>query len=250
MTLQERLLELYMLDKQVRGMRGRLDTATARVDTQQSRLDQFKQQQQELQSQHLHGQAKAKSLESQADEIEQRIAHLRDQMQNVKSNKEYSAVLLEVNTHKLEKGKVEDEAIGQLGQVEQLAQELEAINGQVTDQEKLVAAAQDEVSRCRDEVGHELEELEAKRSEAEKTVPDDVCTLFNRMAEMHDGQAMAGVAEASRRHREYTCEGCYLIIPIERVNALMTLPDQVVCCPSCNRILYIEQELKTSIGAK
>lgn len=250
MTLQEQLLELFMLDKQVRGMRGRLDTAAARAKAKQSRLDQLNQQQQELHSQHLHAQAKAKALENQSNEVEQRIVHLRDQMQNVKSNKEYSAVLLEVNTLKLEKSKVEDEAIGQLGNVEQLAEELETIRGQVADQEKLLAAAQDEVTQCRDEVGQELDDLQAKRDEAEKVIPSDVSTLFNRMAEMHEGESMASVSEVSRRHREYTCNGCYLNVPVEHVNSLMTLPNQATCCPSCSRILYIDHELKTSIGAK
>ncbi len=250
MTLQENLRKLYLLDQQVRGIRTRLDHANDRLHAQKVKLTQFNQQQAEMGDQLKHTQAKASALENQSEGIEQRIAHLRQQMQIVKSNKEYSAILIEVNTLKLDKGKLEDEALEQLNQAERLSGELQDIQSRVAEQEKLVEAAASDVQTCKADIGQQLDDLTSRRAEAEQDIPESIRSVFNRMADMHEGEAMATVTEESRRHMEYACGGCYMSIPVERVNALMTQQDQLVLCPSCNRILYLDQDLKASISCK
>lgn len=250
MSLQDQIRQLYTLEQQIRGMQRRLDVATRRLEVQQSKLDQFNQQRDELHSQVMQTQAKASALENQSNDVETRIGHLRQQMQTVKSNKEYSAVLIEVNTLKIEKSKLEDEALEQIDHVERLKEDLQQIETSAAEQKILVAGAHAEVDACRGEVGQELSQLRQRRAEAEQGVPEEVRTIFNRMAQMHDGEALAAVTEENRRAMEYSCGGCYMSIPVERVNTLMTRQDRVVLCPSCSRILYLDQELKASIGAK
>jgi len=250
MSLHENLRKLFVLDQQVRGMRKRLDSATGRLNALQAALEQYNQQCDELREQFKHSQAKASTLENQSNDIEQRIEHLREQMQSVKNNKEYSAVLLEVNTLKIDKGKIEDEALEQLSNVDRLKEEVQEIETRVTNQKKLVDGAQSEIEICRSEIGQELDELTAKRATAEQQIPEAVRAQFNRMAHIYEGEAMAEVIEESRRNKEYTCGGCYLSLPVERVNAVMIPDEQVVFCPSCGRILYIDQQLKASISSK
>ena len=250
MSLQDKLRQLFLLDKQVRGLRTRLNSATSRLTVQQSKLSQLTQQQEELKVQLKQTQAKASDLEGQVKESEQRIDHLRDQMQSVKSNKEYSAVLLEVNTLKDEKSKIEDEAIEQLGQIDRLKQDLDENLQRLATQQKLVDGAQADVDKSRAEIGHRLEELMVERDQAASEIPDDARTAFDRIADQHEGETMASVSEENRRHREYSCGGCYMSIPIERFNALMIQSDQIVCCPSCGRILFVDQELKASYTCK
>jgi uncharacterized protein len=250
MSLQAKLRELFLLDQQVRGMSARRDAALTRQKALQGKLDRLQQQRRELAEQHKLGQAKAAGLEHQARDVETRIARLREQMNNVKNNKEYSALLVEVNTIKLEKGKLEDQALEQMGKVETLGQELKGFDDKVAEQEKLTALAKAEVAAAEAEVGGQLVELKQKRDLAEQEVPEEARAQFNRVATAHDGETMAPVIEESRRHLEYSCGGCYMSIPVERVNALTRGGDQVVICPSCGRILYLDSELKASMGLK
>ncbi len=55
--------------------------------------------------------------------------------------------------------------------------------------------------------------------------------------------------EEDRRRLEYTCEGCYIQLPVEAVNKLLTRPNELVICPSCGRILYINDALRDSVGS-
>jgi predicted nucleic acid-binding Zn-ribbon protein len=247
MSLQEKLYQLFLLDQQVRGLRSRLDQATRRQNFQQTRHDRLAQQRRELEDQLKHAQATAANLESEAQGVEDRVAKLRDKMNNATSNKEYQALLIEVNTFKNDKGKLEEEALEYLAKVEQLSGERDELATRMTDQEKMVAGAAREVEACRAEIGERLAELTAERDEAARQVPADSLAIFEKAANVYDGEALAKIVEQSRRHMEYTCGGCFLQIPVERVSALMGNADEVVECPGCNRILYMESELKESL---
>jgi len=248
-SLQEKLYDLFMLDQQVRGLRTRLDAATRRLTLQDKKLDQLRQQQAELTDQSKHAQAEVSTLEHQASDAEERVAKLREQMNSVRNNKEYSAMLVEVNTLKDEKGKVEDQALGKMASVDDLKQRLTDVETQVESQTKLVEAAKTEVQSAKDEVGVQLEDATAKRDAAAAVIPPDVLTTFERLADHYDGETMGQIEEQDRRRREYTCGGCYMELPIERVNAVMVKPDELVTCSSCNRFLFIKQELKEELGA-
>ncbi len=249
-TLQDKLYALFLLDKQVRGMRTRLDAAEHRRTALQGKLEQYNQQRHELSDQVKHAQAHASTLEHQSDDMENRITDLRDKMTKVTSNKEYSALLLEVNTLKVDKGKIEEQALELLTQVDDLKERLDAMSQQITEQQRLVNGAAGEVKQHESEVGDKLSEVTAERDEAAQQVPLDVRTAFTRLAENYEGEAMAVVIEENRRKLEYNCGGCFMSIPVERVNLLFSRPDEATICPNCGRLMYLDQELKAGLGIK
>lgn len=249
MTLHDQLRNLFLLDQQVRGLQARLHGAQTRLKTQQARLQQIQQQHQELLIQKRQVQARARSLETQVREAEERVARLREQMNSVKTNREYSALLMEVNNLKIEKGKIEEQALAELSRVDELDRQIKQVEANEQEQRRLVELAESEVQQCQSEISQQLEELLARRQAAEQSLPAEALAAFRKAADANDGEAMAAVIEENRKNREYSCGGCYMSIPAERVNALMAR-DEVVCCPSCGRILYLDQDLKASMGIK
>lgn len=248
MSLHEKLYQLFLLDQQVRGLSSRLDSARNRHKAQSTKLEQLSRQHQELADQVKLVSTKTTTLEKEASDVEQRIASIRSKMNSVTSNKEYSAFLIEVNTLKIEKDKKEEEAIAQMEQRERLAAQLKELETKVADQQKMVAVAEKEVADRKAEVGTKLAEVTAQRDAASKELAPDVLASFNKAADLHDGEALAVVVEESRKHLEYSCGGCYMSIPVERVNALMTKHNSLTGCPNCGRILYVAEELRSSLA--
>lgn len=244
MTLQEKMRELFLLEQQIRGLRTRLDAATVRVGKQKTKLEQMERQRLELSDQLKQVQVKASSLEKQSNELEARIELIRNQMNSVKTNKEYSALLVEVNTFKSDKSKIEDEALGHLTKLDALRGEVAGADAKIEEQKKTLALAEGEVKAAESEIAQQLQEVTSRRDEAAKQVPDTAMTVFRKVSVLHDGEAMAVIIEESRKHKEYSCGGCYIGLPVERVNAAMRRPEDVVTCPSCGRILYLDGELK------
>lgn len=247
MPLQQQLYQLYLLDRQVRGLQSRLDQAIKLLSVQQTRLDRLNQQRSELDGQHKHAQAKAALKESESQGVVDRVTKLREQMNAARNNKEYQAFLLEVNTLKNDQGKLEEEALEHLDKVDQLTADRDALLKRLEDQEKLVVGAAKDVDVSRQEIGQRLDELTAQRDQAAEQTPAEARSVFEKVAHEFDGETMAPVVEQSRRHKEYTCGGCFMTIPIERVSSLMGRCDEIVVCSSCGRILYMEQELKESL---
>lgn len=248
--MQKKLYDLFLADKQLRGLRARLDAAKRRHTAQQTRLRQYQQQQHELATQHRAAQASAQGLERQAGDIEHKITRLREQMNAVRNNKEYSALLIEVNTLKIDKAKVEEQALEKMEQVERLKVDLEVIAAKAADQTKLTAVAADEVTAAQRDLGDELAELQARRDAAAGQLPAELRDIYERAAAVHEEEAMAEVVEENRRHMEFSCGGCYMAIPVELLNTLLSRSEKPVICPSCGRILYLADALRESYADK
>ena len=229
-------------------MRSRLDAAIRRFNAQNNKLNQTKRQCSELADQLKHAQVTTADLESQANTVEERIKHIREQMNTVTNNKEYSAFLIEVNTFKLEKTKLEDEALAQMTHVEELQEQFTELQEKQASQESDVAIARKVVSDSRQEVGDELDKRTAERDAAAAGIPSDALEMMKRLADGYDGQSMAKLVIEGARVKEYRCGGCYMGLPLERANQLMTNVDKPVTCPSCSRILYLEENAESTAG--
>lgn len=249
MPLQDQLYSYFELDQRVRAMRSRLDAATRRKNAQQRKLDQLKQAAAELDEQLKTAKAQASTLETEAQAIDERINAQRDKMNNVTSNKEYSALLVEVNTLKADKSKLDDAQLDAMSKAEALDAEAQGLNEKVEAQTKLVNGATKEVAEAEQEVGGKVEELQVERDAAGEPLSDDIRKTFDRLSHTYDGEAMAEISEQDRRRMEYTCGGCYTLLPVESVNGLITRPDEITTCGTCNRILYVSRELRESLAA-
>jgi predicted nucleic acid-binding Zn-ribbon protein len=247
LSLQDQLRELYRLDMQVRGMRGRLDAALRRHDLQKQKLDQLNQQARELADHLRHTQARQHEREQQAQEKQQQIDRHREQMNTITSNKQYSAMLVENNNLKNEKSKLEDQALELMNEIEAIKERQTNLQQKLEEQQKLVEQSESEITSAREEVGGRLEELETERDQALEALPTEARYAFQRLADAYEGEAMAEVEEEDRRRKEFSCGGCFISLPREHVNAAAGKPDQMTVCPNCGRILYVNEELKAAI---
>ena len=250
MPVQDQLRALYTLDQQIRGLRSRVDAATRRLGVQQSRLDQQQRQAGELHDQLQHARAAAANLSNDNQTLDERIEKLRKTMANVRSNKEYSALLVEVNTLKVQKDKLESQELEQMSRVEELEGRHAETDQKAQEQQRLVESAQQEVDEGQAEIADQLEALEKERDEAADPIEPDTLALYRKLADDYEGEALAEIEEQDRRRMEYTCGACFMSLPIQVVNATLTSKDKPVTCSSCNRILYATNELKEALVPK
>jgi predicted nucleic acid-binding Zn-ribbon protein len=249
MTLHAKLHRLFLVDRQLNGLKGRVSGAKARHRKHNAHLKQLNTQNAVLSKQLKEVRASAHNLENEAKGINNKIQSLREHMNSVKTDKEYRAILVEVNTLKEGKGGLEDQALEALGKVEAHEVELKDLEGLIADAAKKVELALNEVNEGEAEIADQLTQLEAERIEAAKEVPPEALSHYEVQSEASDGEPMASIMEEDRRRLEYTCEGCYIQLPVEAVNKLLTRPNEMVICPSCGRILFISDTLRDSVGS-
>jgi len=170
---------------------------------------------------------------------ESQVAKLRDALNEAKNQKEYSAVLTQLNTFKADNSKAEERIIELMTMIDEKKKRIaELETNRAKEQEKL-ADLQATAKDAEDKASGRLSALRAERDQATTGIPPDTLDMFSRVAAKNDGEAMAMIMRTHPRRQEYACEGCNMSITIEQVNNVLSR-DEAVLCNVCGRILYSE----------
>lgn len=234
------LLRLQAIEHDLAHVRRRLRSKQNAIGAMKRKVDDLNAQKALMHEQVRHRQAEAGKFELELKSREQDIARLRTQLNSAKTNKEYAAILTQINTIKADNSKLEDEILKVMQGVDAVKGESDKIDAQIETEQKRFQ----EVSATSAEEVRKLEslqkDLQAKRDAATKGIAPDALALFDRIAAGHDGEAMAAVEVADAKRGEYTCGGCYMSLTAEHYSALL-VRDELRRCDNCGRILYVEQ---------
>src|SRR5438132_598938 len=100
------LIKLFQADAALRTAQDRLDAATKNVRIQERRVNEINEKLKTAQQRLKEQQVKNSQLDLDLKTRDAHIDKLRTQQQNAKTNKEYQAFLIEINTEKVDKGKI------------------------------------------------------------------------------------------------------------------------------------------------
>jgi len=250
MSLIENLLNLYKVDAQVRGLRSRLDAAQRYFAAQSKQVEVLQQQQAELQTRRKHLQAGIGNQEMEIKGIDQRLEKYRNDLNSANTNKQYTAVLTEMNTVKVNRSEAEDKMLADLEQVEKIEGDIKALDAQLIERNKVREVAKAQLEERKSDVGQRLAELEIERQNAAAVIPAPALAVFDEVADVHDGEAMAQVEVIDRRNRDYSCGSCNMHIPFDQVSLLASRNEAIHRCPSCSRILYMQEEIRGALVKK
>ena len=178
-------------------------------------------------------------LELELKTKDEAILRLRACLNVAKTNKEYAAVLTQLNTTKADNSKVETQILELMKDIEVDEAEYANIQDQIDEQKQKLEQIRKEAEHLATKYEAEIEEIQAEWDQASQAIPSKPLELFNRVAETYDGEALAVVERQNGKTETYTCGGCFMGVPAESVNVLMT-KDDIIRCPNCTRILVLE----------
>ena len=236
------LLKLQSIELQLVEVRNRLRVQGAAVDAQQSRIAGFQEDYQKLHEELVTLQKEAAGFELELRSKEEGVGKLRGALNTTKTNKEYAAVLTQINTIKADNSKLEDRALKAMQECDQVRSQAEEVKAQTAEAQRALEGIQristEEVARLEGI----LEDLQKRRAEAVQHVPPDPLAVFERIAATRNGEAMAIIEIHGRKPpHEYSCGGCFMSITAEHANALATR-DELRFCDNCGRILYLAEK--------
>lgn len=242
MTVTAKLLRLFRVDQQLRGLRSRLDAAERFLAEQQRLLK-------DLDTRHAAASAAVKTAkvaintdEHEAQGVDARMAQLREQMNAARTNKEYSAFLTELNTLKARKDEFEQHELGQMETLQKAERDLADLDAQRDERVKMADKAKSERDARESEIRVRLDELTAERVKLVADVPKDALKAYDDLSRARGDDAMAQVEVLDHRAHEYTCSACQMTLPVETINYIVK--GSLVRCSSCQCILFTETELE------
>jgi uncharacterized protein len=236
------LVKLYQADQKVRAAQAVLDEASKNVRIQERRVADAAEKDKLASIKLREQQSATAQLELDLKTREAHIERLRIQQQDAKNNKEYQAFLLEINTEKADKGKVEDETLKAMDRVEKLSAEHKeahaALESESAKLKKMKADIRDRLASLQ----ADIDVLKPDRDAAAAAVPPRALEAFTRLADRFDGEGLSALGKPDRRREEYVCKACNMDLVTDIYNKLHSR-DELVFCPSCHRILYIPDDL-------
>lgn len=167
------------------------------------------------------------------------VDKLREQLLAVRTNKEYAAMLSQLNTEKAEVSRIESRGLEMMGALETRKIALAAHEKTCQDEEQRLAELKNQFQAAQQSFSQKLAELNTLRQQATEKIAPEIQTIFNRVSERYEGEAMARVVRSNPRRDEFTCEGCNMSITADRYNGLKTR-DEIQTCGNCGRILYVD----------
>ena len=245
-TMLSALLHLQSIERQLAHVRGRLRTRRNAVAAQEKKIEQARADYDALHAKSLTRRKDADGLELDLRQHEEQVEKLRNVLNTAKTNKEYAAVLTQINTLKADNAKVEEEVLKIMQEVDAIKAEAEKVKVTLEIEEKRLAEVQAASGAEIEKLTAMQDELAGQRATAAAAVPRDVLTTFERIASSNDGDAMAVIEVHGRKPPfEYVCGGCYMSLNAEHANALRSR-DEIRTCDNCRRILYLEPKTENS----
>jgi len=176
-------------------------------------------------------------LELELKSRDETIGKLRASLNIAKTNKEYAAVLTQLNTTKADNSKIEAQSLELLKDMDVDEAECKDIQGQIDEQKETLEQTRKESETLAGKDQGESDKIQAEWDQVAQASPVDVLDTFKRVAETYDGQAVTTIEQQDDKGA-YSCGGCFMAITAESVNMLMT-KDDIIRCPNCTRILVL-----------
>jgi predicted nucleic acid-binding Zn-ribbon protein len=236
------LVKLFRADQALRDAQERLDAASKNVRVQERRVNDLTEKLKLAQTTLREAQSRAKQLELDQASRDTHIDKLRTQQQVAKNHKEYQAFLIEINTQKVDRAKVEEEQLKIEEALDKARAEVDALSAQSEAERARLTSMKQQIGETLASHHAEVDSLRPAREAAAAAIPARMRETFERLAEHHDGEAMSALSKPDRRKEEYLCTTCNMELARDVYNKLHSR-DDIIYCPSCRRILYIPDDL-------
>ena len=165
----------------------------------------------------------------------QKVEKLKARSSEIKNNKEYQAMLKEIETAAQENKAVEDDILALMEKIDAAAAQITAAEQKAKEEEVSIQAElkQHEAAFAKLEV--ELQGVEQARQELAARIDPSVLSSYQKLLLTKGGVA---IAEA----RGEACSGCYMSIP-PQVFVNVKKNESIITCPNCHRILYHKETI-------
>lgn len=223
------LMELQRLDERLRALHVEQQQLPQQLQPYETACTAAQQALIQLQQGIALSERQRRTLERELDSLQAHLAKTQSKLPDVKTNKEYSAILVEIDTGKQRIAALEDQVLDLMERIEQYRQDYH-------DHEQRLQSARDELDNQGRRVQHDQEALaeriavgETKRQQLVHNLEAQLYAMYQRLATLRHGQAVVYMQDG-------TCGGCYLKVQPQLVSEIRR-QEKLIVCPHCQRML-------------
>jgi predicted nucleic acid-binding Zn-ribbon protein len=175
---------------------------------------------------------KQENLEKEINEKKEDIKNLRQKLQVVRNQKEYSEVLNGIDNIQKTISSKEEEILQIMENLENEKKLVEEKNLKFKPLEEEYLEAIKKWEEIKKKYEEELNNLDLEEKIIKSKLSKETLYLFEKIYKLRKGQAVVPVQNGS-------CSGCYILLRPQQL-ADVKSGNQIIQCDQCSRILYIE----------
>ncbi len=165
----------------------------------------------------------------------QKVEKLKTRSSEIKNNKEYQALLKEIEAAELENKAIEDDILSLMEKIDAASAAITDMEQKAKDDEAAIHAEKTELETTFSKIEKEITKVVQGRQEHISRIQPAVLAQYQKLL-----LSKAGIAIAEARGE--ACSGCYMSIP-PQVFVNVKKNESIITCPQCGRILYYKESI-------
>ncbi len=229
----KKLLDIQGFDKQIaeleqelRRIQQKEERIIGVVETKLSQMNDVKEEIEELN----------KDLQFKEELLKDTLENLNKlevKLNSVTTEKQMQAVNTEIDIAKTNKTVLEEKIESLKEQIEQKRKGLRELEDRYEQLKKTLRDYQDRFAKRREEIHNKINEINSLKEELLPTIDKKILKKYEKINRWAKGTAIVPVMKDA-------CYGCFMKLT-PQVLALLEDTDEIVYCPNCGRMLYLEE---------
>lgn len=226
----DNLIKLQNLDEEIRKTSLILEKIPAQlkdidrsIDTQFQIVDKTKEKL-------AQNQKKRRTLEAEVQDIKVLIGKFKHQQSGVKTNKEYSALIKEIDEAQKRIDDKEEEIISEMLLADEIGEEIQAATAKANKAKEKLTQDKVALNAKNQSLVEEKKRLMKERDDIIPQIPKDQFILYENIFTKMDGIVLSPVTDDF-------CSMCQIRIRPQVLNELIAA-SKIILCENCGRILY------------
>jgi len=226
----EQLIHLQEIDNRLGILKNEMVRIPQRVEAVQKLLADAQKQSAQSHADWEACNQRKREKERDLESCEERLSKARNRQSEIKTNKEYQMHLQEIETLKTEKGRVEEELLILMEQLDVFKRKENELAQTVKAAEQKFESERQQFEKQAEALKSEKDVVEREREAVIPTIDPKLLKMYQQIKNLHREVAVVPI-------RHGTCGGCHMNIPPQRV-AEVKARQQILTCSQCQRILY------------
>jgi len=229
----EDLRELHRIHRQLTDLRGRIERGPKQIRAGEVNLSRLQGLFKSCKETFTTGRISLDDKQLQLKQREDRIEDLRKKLNVCSTNREYQALVEQIDADENANGVLQDEIL-------EMFEKMDELEAHVSEAESVLAKATEELNKTKSRVTEEQNSLESELSrvqgnltQAEANLPDDFREDYKRVSKVRGEGTLAQVDGEC-------CGGCYQMITPQMMNELYM--SKLVLCKACGCLLYLAED--------
>jgi len=224
------LIQLQQIDSKIRAIQRTIEDVPRKITEGESPLQDSQNVLNMIKQQYDAFEKKKREKERALEDLNDKINKLKMRTGEIKTNKEYQALLKEIKAVEDDRSSIEDDILSAMEDADTLGKQIKTEEQNYRANKEKFEALKKDIENEKSETEKELLTVQGIRDKVIEAVDSEVYDQYVMLLEICGGLAVIEV-------KDEICQGCNMNIPPQLFVELKK-NEEIYNCPHCRRILY------------